>query len=245
MTAKASSAASRMRSLVEEDACDLGVIDASKHLHTYRIYLQMAGVSQDDLTDSFPFSGVIHRSESLYIAGIIDIRFLMPSEKYILKLCLLGDGAVGKTSLVRRFVFDVFDDKYIMSFGTKVSKKVIRVDESEIDLMIWDILGQRMLESLHAAYYRGAVGAFAVCDFTRPETMSNLRNWIGSFKAVVGEQPVIVLGNKMDLERKFSLEELQAFGGSVGCLALETSAKTGTNVERAFSEMGRMMLGAK
>lgn len=181
----------------------------------------------------------------LYIAGIIDSRFLMPSEKYILKLCLLGDGAVGKTSLVRRFVHDVFDDKYIMSFGTKVSKKIMNIGESEVDLMIWDILGQKVLESLHAAYYRGAVGAFAVCDFTRPETMSSLRNWVGSFRAVAGEQPVIILGNKADLDKKFSLAELDSFGHSIGCPVLETSAKTGSNVERAFYEMGKKMLGDK
>lgn len=169
----------------------------------------------------------------------------MPSEKYILKLCLLGDGAVGKTSLVRRFVFDVFDDKYIMSFGTKVSKKVLTIGDNEVDLLIWDILGQKTLESLHAAYYRGAVGAFAVCDFTRAETMGSLKNWIGNFRSVVGNQPVIILGNKMDLEHKFSFQELEGFGRSIGCDVLETSAKTGTNVERAFYEMGKKMLGAK
>lgn len=169
----------------------------------------------------------------------------MPSERYILKLCLLGDGAVGKTSLVRRFVHDVFDDKYIMSFGTKVSKKVLEIGGSEVDLMIWDILGQKTLESLHAAYYRGAVGAFAVCDFTRPETMASVKNWVSSFRAVAGEQPIIILGNKSDLEKTYSMAELDAFGKSIGCPVLETSAKTGSNVERAFYEIGKKMLEAK
>ena len=196
------------------------------------------------MTDSFQFSETIYWSELLYIAGIIERRFLMPSEKYILKLCLLGDGAVGKTSLVRRFVHDVFDDKYIMSFGTKVSKKVVKIGETEVDLMIWDILGQKLLESLHAAYYRGAVGAFAVCDFTRPDTMASLKNWIESFRSVAGEQPVIILGNKSDLEKKFSYAELESFSSSLGCTVLETSAKTGANVERAFYEMGKRMLEA-
>ena len=76
----------------------------------------------------------------------------MSSAKYIIKLCLLGDGAVGKTSLVRRFVFDVFDDKYLMSFGTKVSKKSMTVEGETMDLMIWDILGQKSQEALHEAY---------------------------------------------------------------------------------------------
>jgi len=168
----------------------------------------------------------------------------MPSGKYIIKLCLLGDGAVGKTSLVRRYVFDVFDDKYLMSFGTKVSKKTVKTGDAEIDIMIWDILGQKIQEALHAAYYRGAAGALAVCDFTRPDTMENLKFWLESFRSVVGNMPVIILGNKADLEKKFSLSDLEAVGSSLGCQVLETSAKTGLNVEVAFSEMGKKLMEA-
>jgi len=170
----------------------------------------------------------------------------MPSAKYIIKLCLLGDGAVGKTSLVRRFVFDVFDDKYLVSFGTKVSKKSMKIGDADVDLLIWDILGQKSHESLHAAYYRGAAGAFAVCDFTRPDTMHSLRSWLGNFRATVGQRPVMILGNKSDLTKTYSLSDLQAFGSSVGCEVLETSAKTGLNVERAFLEIGKKLVeGAK
>lgn len=168
----------------------------------------------------------------------------MPSGKYIIKLCLLGDGAVGKTSLVRRFVFDVFDDKYLMSFGTKVCKKELKVKDVDLDLMIWDILGQKYQEALHAAYYRGAAGALAVCDFTRPETMKNLRTWLGSFRSVVGDMPVLLLGNKSDLEKRFELSDLQEFGKSVGCDVLETSAKTGLNVEVAFAALGGKLVEA-
>ncbi|HEX7391517.1 MAG TPA: Rab family GTPase [Thermoplasmata archaeon] len=168
----------------------------------------------------------------------------MPTGKYIIKLCLLGDGAVGKTSLVRRYVYDVFDDKYLISFGTKVSKKSIKVGDAEIDLMIWDILGQKSHEALHAAYYRGAAGAFAVCDYTRPETVRNLKSWLGSFRSVVGEMPVMILSNKADLERKISLKEIEEFGKEVGCTVLETSAKSGLNVELAFQEMGKKLLEA-
>jgi len=168
----------------------------------------------------------------------------MPTGKYIIKLCLLGDGAVGKTSLVRRYVYDVFDDKYLISFGTKVSKKSFRVGDAEIDLMIWDILGQKSQEALHAAYYRGAAGAFAVCDYTRPETVRNLKSWLGSFRSVVGDMPVIILANKADLEKKITLSEVEEFGKEVGCTVFETSAKTGLNVERAFQEIGKKLLEA-
>jgi len=166
----------------------------------------------------------------------------MSTEKYIIKVCLLGDGAVGKTSLVRRFVFDVFDDKYLISFGTKVSKKSIKIGEAEVDLLVWDILGQKSHEALHAAYYRGAAGAFAVSDFTRPETMPSLKSWIGNFRSTVGDKPVVILGNKSDLDKQYTLSELQAFGSSIGCDAIETSAKTGMNVEKAFLEMGKRLL---
>ena len=143
-------------------------------------------------------------------------------------------------------MFDVFDDKYLVSFGTKVSKKSMKIGDADVDLLIWDILGQKSHESLHAAYYRGAAGAFAVCDFTRPDTMHSLRSWLGNFRATVGQRPVMILGNKSDLTKTYSLSDLQAFGSSVGCEILETSAKTGLNVERAFLEMGKKLVeGAK
>ena len=146
--------------------------------------------------------------------------------------------------MVRRFVFDVFDDKYLMSFGTKVTKKTMKIGEVDLDLMIWDILGQKFQAALHEAYYRGAAGAFAVCDYTRPDTLKNLKVWLGSFRSIVGDMPVIILANKSDLEKKFTLAEAQDFGRSVGCPVMETSAKTGLNVENAFSQIGSKLLEA-
>ncbi|UCE80510.1 MAG: GTP-binding protein [Methanobacteriota archaeon] len=166
----------------------------------------------------------------------------MPPLKYILKVCLLGDGAVGKTSLVRRFVFDAFDDRYLQSFGTKVSKKVVSFENVEANLMIWDILGQRTQKTLHAAYYRGAAGALAVCDFTRPETLQSLSSWVDGFLSVVGEAPIIVLTNKSDLDKAFSIGDARAFGESIGSPVIETSAKTGDNVEETFAQITRMMV---
>lgn len=168
----------------------------------------------------------------------------MPPKRYILKICLLGDGAVGKTSLVRRYVFDVFDDKYLTSFGTKVSKKSIDIGDAKVDLMIWDILGQKTYETLHQAYYRGAAGALVVCDLTRPETMESLTGWLESFRQVAGGVPVLLLANKADLDRKIETDRLEGFGRSHSCEVLETSAKTGRNVEEAFLGLGRKLLEA-
>ena len=166
----------------------------------------------------------------------------MPPGKYILKLCLLGDGAVGKTSLVRRYVFDVFDDKYLMSFGTKVSKKTVALDDTQVDLMIWDILGQRTNSTLHSAYYRGAVGALIVCDCTRPETVASLSSWADGFVSVVGDMPMMILANKCDLEKVVSMTELKSFCDSIGSKLIETSAKTGANVEKTFAQIASRMV---
>lgn len=139
-------------------------------------------------------------------------------------------------------MFDVFDDKYIQTFGTKVSKKSMTVEGETMDLLLWDILGQKTHEALHEAYYKGAAGALAVCDFTRPETMKSLKGWLGSFRSVVGNKPIIILGNKSDLQKEFAFTDLKEFARSMGCETLETSAKTGLNVENAFATIGKRLL---
>jgi GTPase SAR1 family protein len=123
-----------------------------------------------------------------------------------------------------------------------VSKKSLKIGEADVDLLVWDILGQKIHESLHAAYYRGAAGAFVVSDFTRPETMNSLKSWVGNFRSTVGDKPIIILGNKSDLTKAYSLSELQTFGSGIGCEVAETSAKTGLNVEKAFLDIGKMIL---
>lgn len=161
----------------------------------------------------------------------------------IKKICLLGDPAVGKTSLIRRYVFDMFDDKYITTIGTKVTKKTVMVTgvvhpgtDIKITLLIWDILGQREYQRLHPVYYQGAEGALIVCDSTRKETIGNLATWVTSFKNVVGNVPVVFLMNKSDLvdQEKFDRTEIDGLSKQHTATYLPTSAKTGLNVEKAF-----------
>jgi small GTP-binding protein len=160
----------------------------------------------------------------------------------IKKICLLGDPAVGKTSLIRRYVFDMFDDKYITTIGTKVTKKTVMVAPTasrsgvKITLLIWDILGQREYQRLHPVYYQGAEGALIVCDCTRKETIGSLETWVTSFKNVVGPVPVVFLMNKSDLVEsdKFDRTEIEALSKQHSAPYLPTSAKIGLNVEKAF-----------
>ncbi|MFQ5909992.1 MAG: ADP-ribosylation factor-like protein, partial [Thermoplasmata archaeon] len=115
-----------------------------------------------------------------------------PSMK--VKVCLVGDFQVGKTSLIRRFVQDEFDDRYLETIGTKVTKKTVNVDHPSEDgilrvkLLVWDIMGRKEFgDLLREAYFYGAKGIVAVCDLTRPETVDSLREWIDSVVRVTGE----------------------------------------------------------
>ena len=164
------------------------------------------------------------------------------------KICLIGDGGVGKTSLIGRYVYDFFDDKYLATIGTKVSRKVILLNypdrdiQVKINAMIWDIMGQRAFRSLlHEAYFYGAKGIIGVCNLTDEETLASLNEWIESVKKVVGDIPMVLLANKSDLkdEIKVSESELKTTATSLNAHYLYTSAKTGENVINAFLTLGR------
>lgn len=168
----------------------------------------------------------------------------------IKKICLIGAGEVGKTSLIKRYILDIFDDKYLKTLGTKVSKKemIINYPEKDLDLhltlLIWDIMGQATFRSiLQDSYFFGAAGALAVCDLTRASTLGSLEEWIKSLHRAVGKKPVIILGNKYDLEDKKEIDEkmLKKVAAKYDANYLYTSARTGENVEHAFDELGRLV----
>lgn len=166
----------------------------------------------------------------------------MEKKKFIRKVCLLGDGGVGKTSLVRRFVEDSFRDEYIVSFGTKVSKKVLELGDVELTLMLWDILGQKSDDALHSAYYKGANGALLVCDVTRTQTVEHLGKWKESFLHAAPGAKMVLVANKADLDPKIPIEKLVTTAGMLGSKMIMTSAKTGEGVEAAFLELGRAIM---
>ncbi len=166
----------------------------------------------------------------------------MAKRQYVKKICLLGDGEVGKTSLIRRYVLDQFDDQYIQTFGAKVSKKVLELENVNLTLMIWDVLGQKTQKALHSSYYAGANGALLVCDMTRPETLEHLKHWSADLLEVSGEIPIVVLGNKCDLEMSTGLQELEGFAATLGCPSMLTSARTGQNVQEAFLALGERLM---
>ena len=167
----------------------------------------------------------------------------MVERRLKVKICLVGDSAVGKTSLIKKFVLDIFDDSYITTIGTKITKKTMafNVNGKEIimDMMIWDIMGQASFRSLlQDAYFYGAHGVMAVSDSTRPETAKSLHDWMASTQQVVGDVPTIFLANKCDLESDVTQEQLDSEVSQYGGIAMFSSARTGENVAEAFQALG-------
>ncbi len=160
------------------------------------------------------------------------------------KICLLGDFAIGKTSLIRRFVEGRFDESYLSTIGTHISRKPLKIGEQELVLLIWDLAGGDKFSAVMASYYRGAAGAMLVCDLTRPETLSILDRYAQEFWSVNPQTPLILVGNKVDLieQRRISDAELAAFAQTLHAPWFTSSAKTGENVETCFVTLGELIL---
>lgn len=173
----------------------------------------------------------------------------MELREILKKVVLLGDGAVGKTSLIARYVVNKFDDKYIATIGTKVSRKDIQVVRPNLiinlRMMIWDILGQKEYSKIRSASLSGAQGLILVGDLSRPETIQSLSDfWIKEVERSVGKVPTVVVGNKMDIVDAGSMGAilLDSMGQKLGCPIMMCSAKTGENVEEMFSSFGEQLV---
>lgn len=171
-------------------------------------------------------------------------------EKIKAKVCMVGDNSVGKTSLVRRFVYDTFEDRYLATLGAKVTKKNEIVPfpelgiEYEIAMIIYDIMGAKEFRSLlREAYFFGAQGLIAVCDLTAGETFESLEDWIMNAFNVTGKIPVELLANKADLEGEHVITEsdIEKLSQNYESSHKLTSAKTGSNVEPAFEDIARLL----
>jgi len=162
------------------------------------------------------------------------------------KICMLGSFSVGKTSLVRRFVESIFSDTYLTTVGVKIDKKVLRVGEQDLTLMLWDLYGEDEFQRLRMSYLRGASGFLFVADGTRRPTLDNVLAIKEEAEKALGPASFVVALNKSDLVDQWEVEaekenDLLGRGWNV----IRTSAKTGEGVEFAFETLAKAMLGSK
>jgi hypothetical protein len=161
------------------------------------------------------------------------------------KVCMLGAFAVGKTSLVARFVRSLFSEKYHTTVGVKVDKKIVAVGEEQVNLLLWDLYGEDDFQKLRTSYLRGSSGYVLAVDGTRAETLEKAVILQSRAREMLGDVPFVLVLNKADLVDKWEVEDsaIDELVGQ-GWSTLKTSAKTGAGVEEAFLTLARRMAGS-
>jgi small GTP-binding protein len=167
-----------------------------------------------------------------------------------MKICVVGEFAVGKTTLIKRFVKSYFNKEYIPTIGANLYQKTVSLKSKgevyEANLNIWDIAGQQSWKFMQKPYLGGAQGVFIVGDLTRRETFNELINtWLVDLRKIVQKDiPIILLANKSDLTPKYGLKNLNNFLSQAKIKQyFITSAKSGMNLFEAFQELVKEILG--
>jgi len=168
----------------------------------------------------------------------------MTERRYVFKIVVIGDGAVGKTSLIARFAEKTFKAEYKPTLGTNIIIKELKVGDNNIKLLLWDIAGQAKWRDVRHLYYRGAQGCIVVYDVTRPGTFDSVPEWYKDLIKFSGEVPRILLANKIDLTdiRKIQQEDGLKMAEEMNAEYYETSAKDGTQVNEAFEKISELIL---
>ena len=160
---------------------------------------------------------------------------------YLFKILILGDSFVGKTNMLKRFLNNEFDMNTKETVGVEFGSKNFIFGENDIiKAQIWDTAGQERYRSVTKAYYKGAKGALLVYDITRKSTFENIDNWLIDLRTNADKDILIVLiGNKSDLldNREVSSEDAQTKAEQYNIAYMETSAKSGDNISKAFTEL--------
>jgi small GTP-binding protein len=158
----------------------------------------------------------------------------------IIKVVMAGDGAVGKTSLIRRYCTGMFQESRIMTIGVDFQIKIVEVDGTPIKLSIWDIAGQDRFGAFRDSFYRGARSVALVFDVTDPVSLENLPKWQREIARVSPTATFMVVGNKIDLERKVKREQAEKWAQHMNFPYVEASALSGAGVDEFFTTLARL-----
>ncbi|MHA1966422.1 MAG: Rab family GTPase [Candidatus Hodarchaeales archaeon] len=160
--------------------------------------------------------------------------------KFDVKIVMLGQGGVGKTSLVRRYVQNTFSHNYQQTIGSNFLLKKLELDKNTRMLMqLWDLSGQDSFRSVRSQYFLYSRGAILVFDLTRTSTLYALDKWFDDLIKRAGEIPLMVIGNKVDLEEQIEVDtyEAESIAEKFNAKYVETSALTGAGVEDTFRDL--------
>lgn len=169
----------------------------------------------------------------------------MSSRTTNFKVVLLGEGCVGKTSLVLRYCEDKFNDKHISTLQASFLNKKLNVGGKRVNLSIWDTAGQERFHALGPIYYRDSNGAILVYDITDEDSFQKVKNWVKELRKMLGEDiSLCIAGNKIDLEkeRHVTVADAEAYAASVGAKHIHTSAKLNKGIEELFLTLTKRML---
>jgi small GTP-binding protein len=156
------------------------------------------------------------------------------------KICMVGQFAVGKTSLVRRFVDSIFDERYLTTIGVKIDRKDVTVGSESVTLVLWDLEGEDDLAQLNASHLRGASGYILVADGCRAASVAKAVELQQRIESQLGSLPFVLVLNKADLRDRWEIKD-EALAER-GWPIFETSAKAGTGVEEMFLALAGKLL---
>lgn len=165
-----------------------------------------------------------------------------PTYTHRAKIVVVGDAAVGKTSLIVRYVKGVFNPSYIITLGVNFFVQDISLGEKKLRLQIWDTAGQERFGPVRKKYYMGARGALLVFDQSNRTSFERLDYWVDEVRRSCGEIPLVLVGNKADLHPSVTVEEVQKFASEHDFSYVETSAKTGMNTVKPFFLLAPLIL---
>lgn len=161
------------------------------------------------------------------------------------KVVLLGEGCVGKTSLVLRYCQDKFNDKHLTTLQASFLNRRLNIDGKRVNLAIWDTAGQERFHALGPIYYRDSHGAILVYDITDEDSFQKVKNWVKELKKMLGDDICLcIAGNKIDLEkdRHVQTSEAEEYARSVGAKHYHTTAKANKGIEEMFLDLTKRMV---